>query len=48
MVIGVRKTVVKAHGSSDAKAVKNAIRQAISFTEKEVVGRISQELEGKE
>ena len=27
-LLGVRKPVIKAHGSSDAKAVKNAIRQA--------------------
>ncbi len=32
-LLGVRKPVIKAHGSSDARAIKNAIRQAISFAE---------------
>ena len=31
-ILGVRKPVIKAHGSSDANAIKNAIRQAMSFT----------------
>jgi hypothetical protein len=30
-LLGISKPVIKAHGSSDAKAVKNAIRQAIFF-----------------
>ncbi len=30
-ILGISKPVIKAHGSSDAKAIKNAIRQAISF-----------------
>ncbi len=30
-ILGVRKPVIKAHGSSDANAIKNAIRQAMSF-----------------
>lgn len=29
-ILGLSKTVIKAHGSSDAKAFKNAIRQAIN------------------
>lgn len=32
-ILGVRKPVIKAHGSSDAKAFKNAIRQAMSLVE---------------
>lgn len=43
-LLGVRKTVIKAHGSSDAKAVKNAIGQAIKFTETGVVDKISASL----
>lgn len=43
-LLGVRKTVIKAHGSSDAKAVKNAIGQAIKFTETGVVEKISASL----
>ncbi len=30
-LIGISKPVVKAHGSSDARAIKNAIRQAMEF-----------------
>lgn len=31
-ILGISKPVIKAHGSSDAKAIKNAIRQAIEFS----------------
>lgn len=30
-VLGISKPVIKAHGSSDANAIKNAVRQAIHF-----------------
>lgn len=30
-LLGISKPVIKAHGSSDANAIKNAVRQAISF-----------------
>ncbi len=30
-LLGISKPVLKAHGSSDAKAIKNAVRQAINF-----------------
>lgn len=30
-LLGIAKPVIKAHGSSDALAIKNAVRQAISF-----------------
>ena len=30
-ILGISKPVIKAHGSSDAKAIKNAVRQAIGF-----------------
>lgn len=32
-LLGISKPVIKAHGSSDAKAIKNAVRQAIHFVE---------------
>ena len=32
-LLGISKPVIKAHGSSDANAIKNAIRQAIYFVE---------------
>ena len=43
-LLGVSKPVIKAHGSSDAKAIKNAIRQAITFTEKNVIATISENI----
>ena len=44
-LLGVNGTVIKAHGSSDAKAVKNAIKQAVKFTETGVVEKISASLQ---
>ena len=32
-ILGICKPVIKAHGSSNAKAIKNAVRQAIFFVE---------------
>ena len=32
-LLGISKPVIKAHGSSDGKAIKNAVRQAIFFVE---------------
>lgn len=43
-LLGVSKPVIKAHGSSDAKAIKNAICQAITFTEKNVIATISENI----
>ncbi len=40
MLLGVRKPVIKAHGSSDARAFKNAIRQAASCAENNIVAEI--------
>lgn len=39
-LMGIKKPVIKAHGSSDAKAIKNAIRQAKICAEKDVAGTI--------
>lgn len=44
ILIGVKKPVIKAHGSSDARAIKNAIRQAINMVEKNVVKLIEESL----
>ena len=41
VLMGVRKPVIKAHGSSDAKAFFNAVRQA----QKCVDGRITETIE---
>lgn len=43
-LLGVKATVIKAHGSSDAKAFKNAIKQAVIFTQNGVVEKISADL----
>lgn len=43
-LLGVLKPVIKAHGSSDAKAIKNAIHQAIIFTQKQVIATISENI----
>lgn len=44
LLLGVKAPVVKAHGSSDARAIKNAIRQAATFAEKGVIDTISRNL----
>lgn len=43
-LMGISRPVIKAHGSSDAKAFKNAIRQAKLFCEQNVVGEIESAL----
>ena len=40
-LIGICRPVIKAHGSSDAYAIKNAIRQAVQCCNNDVVGQIS-------
>ena len=42
-ILGLSKTVIKAHGSSNAKAFKNAIRQAIACEREGVVAVIERE-----
>lgn len=44
LLLGVKGGVIKAHGSSDVKAFKNAIRQAKIFTENNVVENIEGEI----
>ena len=38
--LGISKPVIKAHGNSDAKAIKNAIRQAIAYAQTGVIAEI--------
>lgn len=45
ILLGVNKTVIKAHGSSNAKAIKNAVRQAMECVSNDVVGKIDKEIE---
>ncbi len=47
-LIGVRKPVIKAHGSSDAYAFKNAIGQAVKYTESGFINVVSQQLKGED
>lgn len=44
LMLGVNGGVIKAHGSSNANAIKNAIRQARTFTQGGVVEKIKAEL----
>jgi glycerol-3-phosphate acyltransferase PlsX len=43
-LLGTRKPIVKAHGSSDALAIKNAIRQLINFIDKDVINIITKNI----
>ena len=43
--IGITKPVIKAHGSSDARAIRSAIRQAIDFTNMGVIEDIERNIE---
>lgn len=36
-ILGISRPVIKAHGSSDAKAFKNAIRQAIAYADSDAI-----------
>ena len=42
---GISKPVIKAHGSSDALAICNAIRQARDFTQSGLIDQIQQDVE---
>ena len=42
--IGLNALVVKAHGSSNAKAIKNAVRQCVVFTEADIIEKIKDKL----
>ncbi len=43
-LLGVKKPVIKAHGGSDAKSIRSAIRQAMLCVENDVIGKISADL----
>ena len=44
-LLGISKPVIKAHGSSDAYAIKNAIRQANQFASSGIIGNISDNID---
>ncbi len=43
-LLGLSKPVIKAHGSSKAKEIKNAIRQAIEYTNSNIIEEVSRVL----
>ena len=43
-LLGIKKPVVKAHGSSDALAIENGVRQLIDFIEKDVINIIKDKI----
>lgn len=45
--LGLKGLVIKAHGSSDAYAYENAIKQAIKFVENDIVNKIDLEINGE-
>ena len=44
-MLGISKPVIKAHGSSDDRAIYNAVRQAIACVEANVAGAIEENIE---
>ena len=44
-MLGISRPVVKAHGSSDARAIRSAVRQAIAFAEAGVIQAIEENIE---
>ena len=43
-LLGLRRPVIKAHGSSKAKALKNAVRQAIGYSGNGIIDEITDEI----
>ena len=44
-LLGISKPVIKAHGSSDGYAIKNAIRQAADFAASGLIADITENIE---
>ncbi len=44
VMLGVKKPVIKAHGSSDARSFKNAVKQAVWFIQTDLINKIESEL----
>lgn len=45
VMLGVKKPVVKAHGSADARTFKNAVKQAVCFLETDLIEKIEEALD---
>ena len=46
-LLGISKPVIKAHGSSDANAIKNAVRQAVNYSETGIIFEIAKHIMNK-
>ncbi|MCI9308990.1 MAG: hypothetical protein HFF27_05705, partial [Oscillospiraceae bacterium] len=44
-LVGISKPVIKAHGSSNGYAIKNAIRQAVEFSRSGIIEDIAENVE---
>ena len=44
-LLGISKPVIKAHGSSDDYAIKNAIRQAMQFASSGIIEDITENID---
>lgn len=44
VMLGVKKPVIKAHGSADARTFKNAVKQAVWFLQTDLIDKIEKEL----
>ena len=44
-LLGISKTVVKAHGNANARAIRSAVKQAISFTNANVIDSIEKNIQ---
>ena len=42
--LGLKSLVVKAHGSTEAKGIKNAIKQCVIFVENDIVNKIEKQI----
>ncbi|MBE6720701.1 MAG: phosphate acyltransferase PlsX [Ruminococcaceae bacterium] len=47
VMLGVKKPVIKAHGSADARTFKNAVKQAVWFLETDLINKIEEELKNE-
>ena len=47
VMLGVKKPVIKAHGSADARTFKNAIKQAVWFLQTDLIKIIEEELKNE-
>lgn len=45
VMLGVKKPVIKAHGSADARTFKNAVKQAVWFLETDLIEKIEEALD---